>query len=403
MSATKPPSGQKQRLSVADMPVPAVAKKKGLGPAGVSPGKKVVDISYLIEKYGAKRQFLLPEEKEPPDEDVIPVGFVIKFRLSDAYNALQKQEVEASLPNLKPYRRRRPRFSITQSGDTTNERGGGKNPKQKALDQIKAKNQDKLLWKNLAKKKASESYKTGEKIQRAVKSSTKQSESKGGSTPNKVGKGHSTSDVGSRKSKQEALSTLVSRESVRFEDEVGMSQKERIQRRTVDEKRTRPTPKPTGSRLFRTLLDQGYQGHSRLPGETDSSSYDDFHSSSADTMMRMLNGGSSLRSGSITMETFSDEGSLASSARRRQSASAPPGGRSMNQSQQSAIYPHGSSKKVEVLGKHSGKQQEEEEITEGKHARRISKYLYHMCNCRQISKPDTLARLCKKRQRVSDF
>lgn len=148
-----------------------------------------MDMFYLMQKYGTKREFIKDSEHRPEtsmssDDSVASrprnLGFVVKFSLSGAYQALERQELEASVPQIAPVkiiRKRtilvkRPGLSSIPEGTMTRSSARGtpemsrktpggsvvtvstnaKSKRSQVLDQLKAQNQEKIVWKDLKKK-----------------------------------------------------------------------------------------------------------------------------------------------------------------------------------------------------------------------------------------------------------
>ncbi len=408
----KPPLPPPPKAHEAAVP-PALDKSYSkLGKAG---GPRKIDYFYLMEKYGPKRSFLKnntePDEEKEPD----PVGFMIRFKLSDAYKAIEKQEVEASAPKLKPYKQRKRRAHMLllqkaqqvnneMAGDSIGEipaPGDDRGRKQQALQRLKFQNQEKLIWKNLTRTKASEAVQKKEMEQR------KQAR-KGDQSPTlDRRKSKDASPVNGKSKGAPDIRPMSGKDKVKFEDEIGMTRKERIRLRKESEN------KIPGTKLFRTIMQHGGFGGESLKSETNTSmTYGSSQAGSLDTMMKFVTGGSS--SSLVTVESISnvtedhavdvEHKPRPSSAKITAQLRQPRPRSSLSSRSSSPKQSHDSnSSKMETYTIRDEYKDADGETRQRRSSRKVSKYLYQMCNCRQVARPDTLDKLYRKKKNVSMF
>ena len=372
----------------------------------------------LMEKYGPKRRFLIEKENNllHGEHSVEPVGFVVKFRLSHAYKALEKQEIEAGIPDIKPVKKRkRAKFLLPGDGvsrdhvtgestkdpdQETSVPNGSMSKRVQIRARLKAKSDKGSLWKRLTAQKASEVAQKKEKEQKK----DKQKENVEKKNNNPRGKKAVSSDL-QNADKRSQSKKVIEASLVKLKDDV----------RALSNKKSQH------------LLTSHFQGRSLgLPSSHGDCEY---QSSDTESVFRMFS--DSAPSSSITMEALTISGSRPSSTSKRH---IDPSSRPSSARQKSSHKPrtstpahsnapsktrdytsqrsrptsgkHGAATDAAHRGRsrsmHSGVAQNEESGGDSDAKvlapRKICKYLYHMCNCQQVARKNTLSKLLQKKK-----
>ena len=464
-----------------------------------------------MEKYGPKRRFLIDKDATNASGDgdgvpVDPVGFVVKFRLSHAYRALEKQEVEAAVPDIKPVRKRkRTKFLLPDdkkvhpgekvvpaagggggvvvescgrpsSGASTTREGSAQRRVQIRIRSTTSEKENGTgsLWQTLTKQKASSAVMKKEQQEREDRqkelksgktgkgsnnnNNQKQSNSK--QTQGVKGKGGDPKQPpgggkqGTPGGKQGRL--ILRGQNTRTKTDLSQDRKAAIERSLIQ---LRADTKQLQNRKCKELWDSHFQGIGGmgLPGSIGAATTEYGASSFADldSMYRMFSDSGSITMDAITIsnsrpsspsKSLIDASSRPSSSGRQGRAKSPkprtstPAARrsrspsrsrpstgktktpaanvSTSRRAQSAKTPSGKSPNESAITTGKGKSRSISAILrggegksggkvgpEGKEGaenkvlapRKISKYLYHMCNCQHVARKDTLAKLFKKK------
>lgn len=414
----------------------------------------------LMEKYGPKRKFLIEKDAASGDEPPVqPTGFVIRFRLSHAYKALEKQEIEAAIPDIKPVRKRKHTKFLLPPDDTseTVPAGPGRpaseagtlasQPESIKLLQIRAKLKSKSgkfkensnLWQALTIQKASLAQQKKEEQLRIENTRSSKDKSRGNQKDGvgqKDGKNQKLTKAQQEKALKEKQKS-IEQSLEQLKADIRAKQKSRkkemwdshFQGFNVPGSVAATECASTGGdmdSIFRMFSDTVYSGSVTMDALTISGSRPSSPSKSMiDPSSRPSSAAGSIRRGKSTPKprtstpgpstrsssptranktknSSSSKDNSRSTAGKGKTVPATPTNKSQNDNKTG-----GKSRNLSAFlrpedgrGKEGGEEkgEKEEEVKKVLAPRKIEKYLYRMCNCHQVARKQTLSKLFKKKK-----